>query len=289
MLWLYLALIAYFINAFVFIIDKHLLSGHIPKHNAYAFGVAVLSSFAVLLIPFGVSWQSGSYTLVAFLSGIASFIGLMFLYKAVKESDISVASTQVGTVSAVSTYLFSIAILKDTLPLFNLAAFIFLIAGLLLLGKVAKHILLSAIFAGILFGLSYVFLKLSFNAGDFINGLFWTRMGFAGSAFASLLVPQMRREVRLSYAGAPKSSKFLFVFNKLTAAAGFIVLYFAIRLGNVSLVNALLGLQFMFVFLLALTLKNNISGIGERLNKEVLLYKLAGMGCVLIGLVLLFK
>ena len=56
MSWLYLALLAYFINAVVFIIDKHLLAGHMPKYHAYAFGVAILSLGAVFLIPFGVKY-----------------------------------------------------------------------------------------------------------------------------------------------------------------------------------------------------------------------------------------
>ena len=90
MLWLYLAITAYFINAVVFVIDKYLLAAPIPKYRAYAFGVSVLSLGAVFLIPFGVSWYGLNYFLIAVSAGASFFIGLIFLYRAIRESDISV-------------------------------------------------------------------------------------------------------------------------------------------------------------------------------------------------------
>ena len=289
MLWLYLALIAYFINAVVAIIDKHLLAGHIPKYYAYTFGVSVLSLSSVFLIPFGVSWQGFDYFLIAIFSGVSFFIGLMFLYKSIKESDVSIAATQVGTLGAIFTYIFSIFILKDTLSPLNIIAFLFLIFGIFLLGKIEKHIFISAILAGLFFGIAYVLLKLSFNnIAGFINGLFWTRMGFVGTAFLSLAFGHMREEIKFSFRHTSSKSKFLFVFNKLISGAGFIILYFAINLGNVSLVNALLGVQFLFTFMLVLFLHRKIPGIKEKMDKAVLANKLAGITSVLVGFLMLF-
>ncbi len=289
MLWLYLALIAYFINACVFIIDKYLLAAPIPKYHAYAFGVSVLSLSSVLLIPFGVSWYDREYLLIALTSGVSFFIGISFLYKAIKKSDVSVAATQVGTVGAIFTYIFSVLILKESLSLTNLFAFIFLICGIFLLGKIQKNIFVTSFLSGIFFGLSYVFLKLSFNSSDFINGIFWTRMGFVGTAFTTLFSRHVREEIKFSYNNASGRSKGLFVLNKFIAGMGFLILYFSIQLGNVSLVNALLGLQFMFTFLLAIVLKNRLPGIKENLDKFVLPFKLAGITFVLVGLLILLE
>jgi uncharacterized membrane protein len=288
MLWLYLALTAYFINAIVYIIDKHLLSGHIPKYHAYSFGVALLSLTSIVLLPLGASWQGFTYFLLSMASGASFFVGLMFLYKAVKESDVSIAATQVGTMGAIFTYLFSIIILGESLPLLNSFAFILLVLGIFLLGKIERHVFISAILAGILFGASYVLLKLSFNQGGFINGLFWTRVGFVGTAFLSLLSSHVRREIKFSVRNAPAKSKFLFVFNKFLAGIGFIILYLAINLGSVSLVNALLGIQFMFTFALVILLRDKVSGIKERIDKTALFYKIAGITSVLVGFVILF-
>ena len=288
MLWLYLALIAYFINACVFIIDKYLLAAPIPKYHAYAFGVSVLSLSSLVLIPFGVSWHGVGYFVLALSSGATFFAGISFLYKAIKESDVSIAATQAGTLGAVFTYIFSVLILKESLNLTNLFAFSFLLGGLFLLGKIQKHIFFTALLAGISFGLSYVLLKLSFNMSDFINGIFWTRVGFVGTAFATLASSHVREEIKFSYHNSHNRSKGLFVLNKFIAGIGFIILYFAIRLGDVSLVNALLGIQFMFTFILAAVFKDKLPGIKENLSKPVLKFKLAGIVFILIGLLTLF-
>jgi len=288
LLWLYLALTAYFINSIVFIIDKYLLAGHIPKYHAYSFGVAILSLSSLLLLPLGVSWQGLSYFLTAIFSGTAFFIGLVFLYKSIKQSDVSVAATQVGTMGAIFTYVFSTIILKDQLHSVSSFAFIFLILGILLLGKIEKHIFISAILAGVMFGVSYVLLKLSFNEAGFVNGLFWTRIGFVGSAFCSLISSHVRNEVKTVYQHAPNKSKFLFVFNKFLAGIGFIILYFAINLGNVSLVNAMLGIQFLFTFVLVLILRDKVSGIREKLDRTTLAAKLIGITSILAGFIILF-
>ena len=241
-----------------------------------------MSLSSVLLIPFGVSWYGAGYFLIALTSGASFFIGISFLYKAIKKSDVSVASTQVGTMGAVFTYIFSVLILKEPLNLTNLFAFLFLIGGISLLGKLQKQVFVTALWSGIFFGLSYVFLKLSFNSSDFINGIFWTRMGFVGAAFITLSSKHVREEIKFSYYNASSRSKGLFVLNKFIAGVGFLILYFSIQLGNVSLVNALLGLQFMFTFLLAIALKNRLPGIKENLDKSVLPFKLTGITFVLI-------
>ena len=149
MSWLYLALIAYFINAVVFIIDKYLLSASITKYHAYAFGASILSLPAVLLIPFGVTWYGLAYFLIAISSGSVFFLGLTFLYKSIKESDVSVAATQVGTLGSIFTYIFSIFILKEKLHLVDSIAFIFLILGIFLLGKIQKNVILPSLLAGV--------------------------------------------------------------------------------------------------------------------------------------------
>ena len=288
MLWVYLALLAYLINAVVFVVDKYLLAGQIPKYHAYAFGVAILSLGAVFLIPFGVYWPDFNNFLLMVLSGATFFAGLLFLYKAIKDSGVSVAATQVGTMGAIFTYIFSVIILKDTLSPINLLAFLFLVLGIFLLGKTEKHIFISSILAGVLFGIYYVLLKLSFNVGGFVNGLFWTRVGFVGSALFSLAFQHVRREVGLTYRSSSGRSKLVFVLNKLLAAAGFIVLYFAINVGNVSLVNGLLGIQFLLTFILALFLSGKIPAIREKTDRSTLAHKLSGISAVLIGFLILF-
>src|SRR3989344_3463137 len=176
--WIFIAATAYFLNAVAFVIDKYLLALPIPKPFTYAVWVAMLSTPVVLLIPFfDIFIPSVVYFAISFASGTAFFVGLIFLYKAIQKSDVSVASTQAGVLTSVFTYLFSFFIL--------------------------------------------------------------------GTAF--------------------------------------VLLYYAILLGNVVIINALLGLQFLFVFLLAIALRNKLSGIEENMERKALAIKSVGIALVLSG------
>src|SRR3989338_4223482 len=113
MIWVYLALAAYLLHAIVFIVDKYLLQSSIPKPYSYAFGVSVLSLSSLLLIPFGVSWLGWKFFLVAITSGAIFFVGLISLYRTIRLGGASVVATQVGTINAIFTPIFSYLILKE--------------------------------------------------------------------------------------------------------------------------------------------------------------------------------
>jgi len=283
-LWLSLAVVAYLLTAVAFIVDKYLLASPIPKPFVYAFWVAILSTPVLFLIPFFDIYIPGVFLFsVAFISGAAFFGGLILLYTSIKKSDVSVASTQVGALTAVFTYTFSFFLLKESLPLNNTLALILLASGMLFLGRVNKKIVLHALGAGALLALSFVLLKWTFTNSDFINGVFWTRIGLIGSALLALIPNKTREQIKKSTSTTPKSSKAIFVGNKLLAGTAFFLLYYAILLGNVVVINALLGLQFVFVFIIALLLKNKLPGIKENLQKDVLLNKIIGITLILIG------
>jgi drug/metabolite transporter (DMT)-like permease len=287
-MWFYLALLSYFLNAFVYILDKYLLASPIPKPYSYSVAVASLSTVALVLIPFGVVWQGWFFLSIALLSGGLFFLGLNLLYQTIVKSDVSVAATSVGTFGAIFTLVFSVLLLDTNFNSTSYGAFIFLLLGILFLGKLEGRFQWSALLAGLIFGLSYALLKWTFNTAGFINGIFWTRMGFVGLALVTLVWPPNYREVFQSYRGAPVSSRFIFIGNKVLAAAASITLYFAIKLGEVSFVNALLGTQFLFTFLLAVVFKDKLPSVRENLDRSFLKTKLAGIICILIGFILLY-
>lgn len=289
MLWVYLAVLAYFISAAAFIVDKYLLSSTISRPLAYAFWAAILSVFAVVLIPFGVHWPSLSYALLSLAVGASFFFGLLFLYITLKRSDVSVATTAIGALSAIATSLLSVPVLHQVLTRTHFFAFLFLVAGIILLGRLQKHIFGPALAAGIFFGFFYTLLKLVFNMSDFINGIFWTRMGFVAVALLPLLFKGPRRDIGSTFHNAPAASRGLFVFNKVLSSCGFLLLYYAIRIGNAALVNALLGFQFIFVFILAHLLAGRFPAIEHNGRPWVLAGKMVGIVCTAIGFFLLVR
>src|SRR3989344_4438430 len=259
MLWPYLAVVAYALNAVAFVIDKHLLSAPILRPISYAFWVGILSSVVVVLLPFGIYWVNFYYFLISFASGAAFLLALVL-------------------------------ILRDYFSSSDVVAIGFMVVGILLIGKAGNGgIWREAIISGIAFGLSTVLLKLTFNNSTFLNCFFWTRMGLVGMALLMLCYPLTRREVSLALKGSSHSSRFVFLVNKIIAGLGFAILYVAIKLGNVSMVNALLSLQFVFIFFLALIFRNKIPGISENIKGRVFWEKLAGIIIVGAGLFIFFK
>ncbi len=287
--WIYIAIVAYTLNAIAFVIDKHLLSAPILRPISYAFWVSILSLAVVVVAPFGVYWVNPNYFLIAFVSGASFFFALIFLYKAIKKTDVSVASTNVGVLGVIFTYIFSVLILGDSMSLHHVTALGLMVAGILFLGKAGKGIWIEALISGIVFGLSTVLLKFTFNNSTFLNGFFWTRIGLVGMALLSLLVPFVRIDVFSSLRGSPKASRFIFVLNKIIASVGFALLYVAIKLGNVSVVNALLGVQFALIFVLAFIFRNKIPGVVEDVSGMVLVKKIAGIILIGGGLLMFFK
>ncbi len=281
--WLYLTLFAYFFDALAFVIDKYLIASRITDPAVYAFGISILSIGVIFLAPLGVSLPGFLYLAIAIMSGATFYAGVLFIYKSVKISDISVVSTNIGATSAIFSYVFSLFILKEQLSNVHFLAFVFLVVGIFFLGRIEKRILKYSITSGFFLGLSFVLLKWNFNHSGFINGIFWTRMGFVFAGLSSLLNENVRQKVKNAIHETTSSSKLLFISNKILAAIGFIIIYYAIRLGSVSLVNALLGFQFIFVFLLALIFKNKVPHIGENLERPVLVNKALGIILVSIG------
>lgn len=283
------ASIAYLLTAIAFVIDKYLLALPIPKPFSYAFGVAVLSASVVFLIPFfEITIPGGFFFLIAFISGAAFFGGLIFLYKAVRKTDVSVASTQVGVTTSIFTYIFSFIILNDVLPLNSTVAIALLVCGMIFLGRVGKGVTWHAILSGILIAFSFVLLKWTFAQLGFVNGIFWTRIGFVSAALLSLVSSRARKEIHEVTKTSSNKSKIIFVINKILAGSAFILLYYAILLGNVAVINALLGLQFLFVFLIAVAVRKKIPSIGENIEKRTLIPKLIGIVLVFSGFLTMF-
>lgn len=287
MFWLYIAVLAYFLNAVSFIVDKHLLSSAIPRPFAYAFWVAVLSGSAVVLIPFGVTAPPFIKLAAALVSGAAFFFALLFFYRSVKGGDVAVSSAKTGAFTIIFSYFLSLIFLPDSLVTLEIPSLLLFIVGILFLGRAGRSIFRYTLAAGLGFALSLVFLKLTFNGTDYINGVFWSRLGFVAVALLSLVSAHARKQISVSFRQAPVKSKYLFVANKILVGAAFLILYYAILRGDVTLVNALMGTQFAFIFLLSLILQKRIPALREYASKENLRDRLLGVACIVAGFLII--
>jgi hypothetical protein len=284
MLWIILAIAGYFFAATANILDKYILSAKIQQPSVYAFFVAVFSLFGFVFVPFGLRMMSAGMFAMAFVSGALFVYGLVFFYKAVRESEISRTAPLLGTFMALCAliYTFLVPFIAQFIFVFAnttqpsqfsaphpetiLAFWLLLIGGFLVafdLPLRARDIIpgiRNTVSASILLTASLIILKYLYVSDGFVSGFVWSRLGVFFGGLSLLLIPTFRREIIASLHDTSQSRRaqlsigMWFFANKIIATLGNLCLQYAIFLGPLVVVQALSGIQFAFVFLLALPL-----------------------------------
>lgn len=254
--WLLLAVAAQFITAVSVLIDRHIVvkAQHIGKPIVYAFYVSALSFFVVALIPFGV--KSPSLALLGFsaIHAIVFFSAIFFLYSALQNARASDVAPVVGAISALTTLIAAPLLLDGDISSYVIAPIILLATGTALISHFhfTRAALRFTLLSGVTFGAVAMTTKFVFMETTFVDGFFWTRITSVLLACSLLLIPTLKTQIFSGGARSSAGSRYLVIGNKLLGGSAAILTALAISLGSVSIVNALSGLQFAFLFLFAL-------------------------------------
>lgn len=297
MLWIYIAVISYLFTAVANILDKFLLTRFLKAPAIYAFYVGVLQILIVVLIPFGVMIPALNLLGIALVAGALFTIGLFWMYKGFLQGETTRVATLIGGSLPIYTFILSYFFLGERLSHNQLWAFLFLILGMFTITFEAvartfqktrsnSYIRIS-LFAGLLFSLAFVGSDLMYTELGFITGFFWLRIGSFLMAVLFLLVPLFRSQIVSDLRRPGKEqgrAKSLVLTNQLIGSAGFVLLNIAIDLGSVTLVNALQGLQYVFIFIIAAILGKWIREVREPSSPRIALEKAIAIIFILIGL-----
>lgn len=299
MTWALVALLGYFFSAVSAAFDKFLLSDRIPTPAVYAFFVSLFSLFALGFAPFGFHLLDNGTTITLLLSGMTFVYGLVAFYAAVKRHEVSRVAPLVGTIISL------VAFLAVFLPGMAgevavdgryIMALVLLIAGGLLISfdlplRRGEHISWYIVLAGILMGMSFLFLKAGYAGTDFVNGLVWSRLGMTLAGLTLFIVPLFRHQILAQFTGfGHRSSRAastggLFLLNKTTAGLGTFLVAYATYLGSVSFVQALSGMQYVFLLFLTFPLSFRYPQVfGERLHFWDWFQKVVAVGIIGFGL-----
>lgn len=304
MLWIAISILSYFLSALVAVLDKFLLSGRIASAAMYAFLMAMMSSFVVVFIPFGVQWYGRYQVGLAIVSGFLFLYALVAFYAAAKRSEIAKVAPLVGVVVAIASFLITSEMRLYRGESFGMSpeillSFCLLVGGAFLISfdlplRKTDRVPFLAVVSGILFACSIVLLKISYGEMNFVNGYFWSRFGMFFAGFSLLLVPIFRHEILASSTGFSKPhpqhalTGFLFVVNKVSGGLAAFLLAYAVSIGPLSLVHALNGVQFAFVFVLSLILSFFFPKIyGEKLALNDWVQKAGALLLIVLGIWLL--
>lgn len=280
MTWALVALLGYFFGAVSSVFDKYLLSDRIPTPAVYAFFVSLFSLFALGFVPFGFEFAGVRTISILLSSGVLGTFALVAFYQAVKQHEVSRVAPLVGT--TVSLVAFTAVFLpgmagENTFEMWYLLALVLLIIGGLLISfdlplRRGEHVSRYVFLAGALMGLSLILLKEGYAHTNFQSGLVWSRLGMTLGGLLLLLVPLFRQQILAQFRGfSHRSSRAastgtLFVLNKVSAGVASFLVSYAMFLGSVSFVQALSGMQYVFILLMMIPLSFRYTSIfGEKL------------------------
>ena len=309
MAWLLLATAGQFLNAVVAVLDKYIVTDEkaLPRPFVYAFysclftgfwGVVYLLGFVPGLSDLGVphfeNVQSPTIQVVgmSFLAAYTFFMALVSMFQALKHGDASDVMPVIGAFSALSTFGMSYLFLGTSLPHNFIWGIALLIVGTLLVSQMrfSKGIALHTVHSGIFFALHYIAMKGLFQETSFDDGFFWSRVGFVVFALSLLLVPAYYEKItEQTKKVTPKSGLLVLVAKVFAGVAAFMLLK-ATDMGDVTVVQALDALKYVFIIVISIAFGRFIPiAAGENeWTVHVILRKVLYICVISIGFVMLF-
>lgn len=307
MAWLMVAICSYILLAVTSLIDKILLSGPLSDAKLYAFYVGILSSAAFLLLFFNI-WAGPSATVIALgiAAGAAQIYGSYFYLSALRRLEASRAVPIVGSLVPVFAFFLTALVSggRAILSPQEFAGFALLIFGGWLIMARSVSLKNGGLYfvlpASFLFALTVilsklVYLRLSGVEGDlwgflplsFANGFLLMSFGSVLAALTFLLSGNVRRTV-FGHPGAQKESrpKSLFFFGQILGAAAFLLQSFSVSIApqaSVPVINAMAGVQYVFIFLFSLVISFFSPGLIREKNDSVSIIQKAVAVIIIMG------
>lgn len=286
MSWFFIALLAQFILGTSAVFDKLLLKKSFPNPLGYAFWLGIFGLAALVLVPFGFSFELSSYIGWALLAGAVFMAGMLCYFFALYYGEASGAGVALGAFSPIATLILSMMVFGSFLVPWEWIGFILLAGGGLLLSRIEHKETRQRVFwlvlaAAFCIGLSNVVSKIVFDQISFTTGFVWIKIGGALLATLLLIVPAWRRQILESRAKAGPYRKTWYIFNRAYAGAGSILVSYAISLGSPPLVDSMQSARFLFIFLGGWWL------LGERFRGKILWGKIAAFIIISFGILIL--
>lgn len=297
-MWLLLALFGHLLNAFVFLTDKAFVAKLYPSPKALAFISGAAGFFTFFLFPWYLKPAGTDIILAAMGAGIISVPALIFFFQSLSREEVSRVVPSIGSLTPLFTFGLSYGILGERLGDKFLTGFILLAAGGALIAlRSFNEIFLRrryALFfleigAAFLFALGWVLQKYAFNGTDDFSAFLWSRVGSLGAALPLLFFAEVREKLRFAeLRGKGMKTGLLYGISRIFAGVSPLVILLAISFGSATMVNALQGIQYAFLFLLALLFAKRFPAIfSEEISRNIVAQKAAATVLIISGLAFL--
>lgn len=297
MMWLIVAILAYFFFALTFFGDKIVLAGP-PKPKLYIFYIGLLNLLLLLLIPFIEFHLPNAKTLPwIVLEAIVYVMGMYTLFVAIEKFEVSRVTTVIGAIQPLlilllTWFFFGGEIISNK----NILAFLLLFAGTIIISvqnkfKVKKESIILILFSALMFSLDYIFSKMIFLNMQFLDGLIWMRIFSFLFVLFFLFSKDLRTDLTTKRNNLNGKTGTIFLFTQSSGAVATILQNLAIYLAPVSylaVINSLRGIQYLFIFIITLTVSYFFPRIiKEDISKKAIYQKFFAILLIFIGLAIL--
>lgn len=303
MISIILVVISQILSTAVAILDKFIVTGKtMPKPISYTFYVAMFSGLpAIILIFIPEVWNSlgnikysfsGQSLLWMFVFGYSVLLAWYLLFLVLKTSDASDVAPIVSATSILFTWLISGFIgIGLGFGAYSFLGIILLVIGTVLIShlRFTKKKAFILILVGVLFALNIIAAKKLFIGEDFFYDLFVTRIAHLITALSMLLFSVCRKDIFSGSKEVGVKGGILVFVNRAISALSELILFKAIQIGNVVIIQTLKSLQFIFLFLFALFFgKITPHEYGENVTNKDLIQKAISTVLMVAGFALLF-
>lgn len=298
--WIVAVLAGHFLNAIAFVIDKILLTKSFQHPIVYAFFIGILGMLTMVLLPFGVEVPTVSGLLINAGVGILFILSLLLFFSALKGAEASRIVPFIGGGIPVFTLVFEQLFLPQQLSGKDLLAFGILVLGTVLIAmevgakqdpkkeKQGKKAWVYGIAAAVTFAVSFGLTKIAYDTQPFISAFVWQRLASFVFVLTFLLVPIYRKAIAADMPLLKQKTGAVFLLSQTFGGGGFVFINYAISQASVSIVNALQGVQYAFLLIIAVvgTLKYP-KLLKESMNRTTLVIKSIAVVVISIGLYLI--
>ncbi len=309
--WILLAVAAQFLNALVALIDKRIVSDDkiLPRPFVYGFYTCLIAgawivvyfigflpfSFEGIAIPSfdNVERPTLEVVALAFLSAYTFFIALVSMFNSLRVANASEVVPVIGATSAIASFGLGHFFLGTAMSSHYWLGIAILAFGTFLVSHFNFTLKTAgvAIHSGVFFALHYIAIKGLFITTSFDDGFFWSRIAFMLFALSLLAIPNYYERIKEQTKATTRQAGYLILANKILAGVSTILILKATDLGDVAVVQALGGLQFVFILLLGIffTIRPSQVVIGEQYRKDTILQKAVFVAVITIGFLVLFR
>ena len=291
-MWLPIAILSYALNAGSLVTDKFLLSKKVTRPSVFTLIICLMGIFAVVLLPFGwqapTAWESA----VEILAGILFAGGLLYMFMALDKGESSRVVPLINGLQPIVLLPITWLVLHERFSESAMIAFILIVIGSIMItwgkGKAKARAYAYAAFSAVLFALSIALSKYAFNlAGSFITPFVMTRIGSALFALALALWPKNIRQLKAELKRPSEQNVWLVIGGQAAGALSSLLYNLAIALAvnATALVNALQGLQYVFLLAaVAFISRKWPKALNEQMSKKVLAQKIIATALIIAGL-----